>query len=82
MLVLNRKEEEELIIETPEGPVIIRLLNIDGKSVKLGIEAPKKYLILRKELYDRIYQENVESMNEVPLDVLKQLMKKKGSKDE
>ncbi|MFZ2539176.1 MAG: carbon storage regulator CsrA [Oscillospiraceae bacterium] len=47
MLVLSRKCEESLIIN---DEIEIKIIEIVGDKVRLGIEAPKNYKILRKEL--------------------------------
>ena len=62
MLVLNRKGEEEIYIETPEGRITLKVIGIDGKSVKLGIDAPKSFPIYREELYRQVNKENRESV--------------------
>ncbi|MEM7409214.1 MAG: carbon storage regulator CsrA [Myxococcota bacterium] len=50
MLVLTRRDDESVRI----GPdVRIRILQISGRQVRLGIEAPADVLIVREELYDR-----------------------------
>jgi carbon storage regulator len=46
MLVLTRKEGEKIII----GDVIISIVSVRGKSVRIGIDAPKEIKILREEL--------------------------------
>ena len=62
MLVLNRKGEEEIYIETPEGRITLKVIGIDGRSVKLGIDAPKEFPIYREELYRQVNMENRESV--------------------
>jgi len=53
MLVLERKEDESLIITTPDGDVIeIHLLTARGGRSKLGIMAPMEYEVVRNELLD------------------------------
>lgn len=47
MLVLSRKCEESLIIN---DEIEIKIIEVVGDKVKLGIEAPKNFKILRKEL--------------------------------
>jgi len=47
MLVLSRKESEELVIS---GEIRIRVLRIQGGTIRLGIEAPKEVSIRRAEL--------------------------------
>jgi len=47
MLVLSRKPNEEILID---GHITVTVLGVEGKRVRLGIEAPKEVCILRKEL--------------------------------
>jgi len=51
MLILARRQNESLIITTPNGEEI-RILIMDAYHgfAKLGIDAPAEYLILREEL--------------------------------
>lgn len=57
MLVLSRKRDEVIIIETSEGPIEITICSHHSRPVKLGIEAPQSMRIHRKEVYERIQQE-------------------------
>jgi carbon storage regulator CsrA len=51
MLVLSRKPEESIIINTPDNKEIkITLIKIENKKVKIGISADSTYTILREEL--------------------------------
>lgn len=50
MLVLSRKEEETIIIDTPVGQISIKVNAINGNRVILGIDAPLSLKILRQEL--------------------------------
>lgn len=50
MLVLSRKESEELIIS---DEIRIRVLRIQGGTIRLGIEAPQEVSIRRAELVRR-----------------------------
>ncbi len=61
MLVLNRKIDEEIYIETPEGRITVKVVGIDGRSVKLGMDAPGKFPIYREELYRQVHRENIEA---------------------
>lgn len=47
MLILSRKCGESLLIN---GDIEIKVTEISGDKVKIGIEAPQDYIILRKEL--------------------------------
>ena len=54
MLVLTRKLGEEIVI--PSLDVTIRLVEIHGDKVRLGIEAPTPIEVHRKEVWDRIQE--------------------------
>lgn len=47
MLVLSRKSGESFIIN---DEIIIKVTEISGDKVKIGIEAPQHYRILREEI--------------------------------
>jgi carbon storage regulator len=55
MLILTRKLGEKITIG---NDIVIRVMDITGTQVKLGIEAPKHIEVHREEIYDRIKKEN------------------------
>jgi carbon storage regulator len=55
MLVLTRKLGESIRIG---DDIIVKIVDLDGRHVKLGIEAPKSIAVNREEIYDRIQREN------------------------
>ncbi len=79
MLVLTRKIEESIVIGED---IEIKVLAISGKSVKLGIIAPKELSVYRKEIYEAIKRENVAASMAPPekLDRLESLILSKSSK--
>lgn len=54
MLVLGRREKESVVLTTPDNTaIIVSVERIDGKQIRLGIEAPNQIDIQRGEiLYD------------------------------
>ncbi len=55
MLVLSRKVGEGIIID---DDVTIKIIEVKGGAIRIGIDAPKNKKIYRQELYDRIVEEN------------------------
>lgn len=49
-LVITRKPEQVVVIETPSGPIRIIVFGTERDRVKLGIEAPESFHIYREEL--------------------------------
>lgn len=58
MLVLTRKVGEGIVIG---DDVTIKIIELKGGGVRIGIDAPKDRKIYRQELYDKITQENLEA---------------------
>ena len=58
MLVLSRKKGESLMIG---GQIEVVVLDVEGDTVKIGIQAPKTVEILRKELWTAIQHANKEA---------------------
>ncbi len=55
MLVLSRKINESILIHED---IKIKILEVKGEKVKLGIIAPKNLTILRDELYHKVSHQN------------------------
>ena len=55
MLVLSRQREETIMIG---DEIEITVVDIRGDKVRLGITAPTRIAVHRKEVYDAIRQEN------------------------
>lgn len=60
MLVLARRLNESIMIGDEIEVVII---DIKGDQVKLGIRAPKRVTVHRKEIYDEIRKENIAAVD-------------------
>lgn len=73
MLVLTRKLGESIAIDDHIKIVVVQ---IKGKQVRLGIQAPKETKIHREEVYTAIQQQNKESVNsETDLDRVSKVLK-------
>ena len=59
MLVLARRLNESIMIGDDIEVVVI---DIKGDQVKLGIKAPKRITVHRKEIYDEIKGQNIEAV--------------------
>ena len=55
MLVLTRKPGEGFVIG---DDIIIKIVEMKGGGVRIGIEAPHDKKIYRQEIYERITKEN------------------------
>ena len=55
MLVLTRRRDEAIVIG--DG-IVVTIVDIRGDKVRLGITAPTKIAVHRKEVYDAIKAEN------------------------
>ena len=55
MLVLTRKLGESIRIGEN---IVVKIVDLDGRHVKLGIDAPKNVTVNREEIYERIQREN------------------------
>jgi len=50
MLVLTRRKDEKIVID---GLISVKVVEVRGNSVRLGIEAPREVRVLRGELEKR-----------------------------
>jgi len=55
MLVLTRRPGETIVIG---DNVKVTMLGVEGKQIRIGIDAPRDIAVHREEIYDRIQAEN------------------------
>ena len=70
MLALTRKKGESLVLG---NNIQVKVLDIKGDQVKLGVEAPKEISIYREEIYLQIQKENQAVMDVQSADILKEI---------
>ncbi|MEB6112862.1 carbon storage regulator CsrA [Kurthia gibsonii] len=68
MLVLSRKMGESIIIG--DG-IEVKIINVDGDQVKLGIEAPRHIKVHRQEIFEAIQAENKAALEIEDISILK-----------
>ena len=74
MLVLSRKQNETIQIG---DDIELKIIEVKGDTVRIGIEAPKSLEILRGELVQSISETNTEALT-VAIDLFSKL----GEKEE
>jgi len=60
VLVISRKTDETILLG---DDIEIKVISVDNNTVKLGISAPKDISILRKEIYEKIKEENIKAIS-------------------
>jgi carbon storage regulator len=55
MLILSRKSGESIVID---GRIHVKVMRVDGETVKIGIEAPYDVPVHRREVYEEIQRSN------------------------
>ncbi len=58
MLYLTRKVGESVMIN---GSIEVTVIEVRGRSVRLGFTFPPDATVLRREIYDRVQEENREA---------------------
>lgn len=53
MLVLSRKRNESIVLDTQPKPTRIVVVGIQGQAVRLGIDAPSEIAITRPDAIDQ-----------------------------
>ena len=66
MLVLSRQRDESIIIG---DNIVVTIVDIRGDKVRLGIQAPTEIPVHRREVFEAIQRENLQSSRMQPRDV-------------
>jgi carbon storage regulator len=61
MLILSRKLNESIVID---GRITVKVVRIDGETIKLGIAAPADVPVHREEVYEEIRKSNLEAVTQ------------------
>jgi len=57
MLVITRREGEEVVIGNPASPIgIVRIVSIKGDRVRIAFDFPREVIIHRKEVANQILE--------------------------
>lgn len=58
MLVLSRRRDEEIVIQLPDGTeIVLTVVDMWGRNVRLGFEAPREIRVYRREVIEAIRAE-------------------------
>ena len=69
MLYLSRRLGETIVID---GTIEVTIIDVRGKTVKLGIQSPESTTIYRQEVLDKIREANAAAR--VDADVVKRVL--------
>ena len=75
MLILTRKLGESINIGEE---IKISVLGINGRQVRIGIEAPMNIVVHREEIYVKIQEENRKASGTITTDIKEMVKKIKG----
>ncbi len=77
MLVLSRKKNQGILIRGKEGDIKVVVLDADKGKLRLGIQAPIGYTIIREELIVETKDANRRSVME-SIDEMKTIVGEQG----
>ena len=58
MLILSRYRDEDIVIGHGAAKITIKVVDIRGDKVRLGVEAPKDMPVHRSEVYQAILNQD------------------------
>lgn len=59
MLILSRKSGESIVID---GRIHVKIMRVEGETVKVGVEAPSEVPVHRHEVYEEIQRNNQKAL--------------------
>ena len=62
MLVLTRKKGQSIMIG---DDIEVKVIEVDGEAVRIGIKAPRELSIYRQEIYEAIREENIRAASRI-----------------
>lgn len=66
MLVITRREGEEVVIGDPKNPIgIVRVASVKGERVRIAFDFPRDIEINRREVADQIVQQPSEVIGQI-----------------
>lgn len=66
MLVITRREGEEVVIGDPKNPIgIVRVASVKGERVRIAFDFPREVDINRREIADQIAQQPQEVLAKI-----------------
>jgi len=68
MLIVTRGINDSIIID---DDIEVVVLDVKGKNVRIGIQAPPEVIVHRYEVYERVLKERKEKANGVTLGLRK-----------
>ncbi len=67
MLVITRREGEEVVIGSPDSPIgVVRIASIKGDRVRVAFEFPRDVAVHRREVADQIVADGGPGRNVEP----------------
>lgn len=66
MLVITRREGEEVVIGDPKKPLgVVRIASVKGERVRIAFDFPRDVEINRREIADQIVQQQPEVIGSI-----------------
>jgi carbon storage regulator len=66
MLVITRREGEEVVIGDPKSPIgVVRIASVKGERVRIAFDFPRDIQINRREIADQIASQTPEIVGSI-----------------